>query len=159
MLQERRRMGQNMKKATWCLLATLMLWAGCAVGPRLQGTSLGDKPVYTAYLGDRPLFAIVTDGATGSYGVKNTILIGATYSGQIVDRKSGKTIEFRSASGGRTLRLDGRHYDFVDGRLLLVSVKTDPLRVKQLEVSEEELQSLTTTDERITAFFQRSEPH
>jgi hypothetical protein len=119
---------------------------------------LGDKPVYTAYLGDRPLFAIVTDGSTGPYGVRNTVLIGATYYGQIMDPKSGKTIEFRSTSNGKTLRLGGRRYHVAEGRLFLVSIKTDPLRVKQLEVSEEELQSLTTTDERITVFFQGSEP-
>jgi len=147
-----------MNKTTWCLLAALMLSAGCAVGPGVKGTSLGDKRVCTAYLGAKPLFAIVTDGSLGQYGVRNFAFIVATYEGQITDPKSGATTEFRSTSGGKTLRLDGRHYEFTDGRVFLVSVKGDPFHVKQLEVSEEELQSLTATDERISAFFQGSEP-
>lgn len=147
-----------MKKATWCLLATLTLAAGCAVGPRLEPTSLGDKPAFTAYLGDKPLFAIVTDGSTGphGYGVINTAFVVATYDGQITDPRGGKTVEFRSTSGGRNLRLGDRHYDFAEGRLFLVSVRTDPFRVRQLDVSEDELGCLTMKDERIAAFFRGS---
>ena len=115
-----------MNKTTWCVLTALMLLTGCAAGPRLQGTSWGDKRAYTAYLGAKPLFAVVTDGSPGSYGVRNTILIGTTYSGQIMDPKRSKTLEFRSTSAGKTLRLDGRHYEFADGRLFLVSVKSGP---------------------------------
>lgn len=147
-----------MNKTTWCLLAALMLSTGCAVGPGVKGTSWGDKPVCTAYLGAKPLFAVVTDGSLGQYGVRNFAFVVATYDGQIVAPKSGTTTEFRSTSAGKTLRLDGRHYRFANGRLFLVSVKSGPFRVKQLEVSEEELQSLTATNERITAFFQGSEP-
>ena len=144
-----------MKKATGCLLTTLMLSAGCAVGPQIQGTSLGEKTVYTAYLEDRPLFALVTDSPSGGYGVSNAMFICATYRGEIKDNNTGnRAIEYRSSSGGRNLRLGERHYDFTEGRLFLVSVKSAPVRVQQLHVSEEELRHPTTTDERIATFFQ-----
>ncbi len=145
-----------MKKATWCLLAALMLSAGCVVAPGIRGTSLDNKPVYTAYLKDKPLFALVTDGSSGSYGVSNAPFFGATYKGRIKNPKSGKTMEFRGTSGGKTLRLDGHSYDLAEGRLFLVSIKSDPFQVKQLQVSEEELQQPTMTDERIATFFQGS---
>lgn len=145
-----------MKKATWCWLVTLMLSAGCTVDSRLQVVSLNDKPVYRAYLEEEPFFTIVTDGSTHRHVVRNTVLIGALYEGQIVDPKSRQTIEFRSTSGGRALRLGGRHYELAEGRLFLVSVKGDPFRVRQLNVSEEELQHPPMTDERIAAFFQGS---
>ncbi len=145
-----------MKKAIWCWLVTLTFLAGCKVGSRLQVASLDDKPVYLAYLEEKPFFTIVTDGSTHRHVVRNTVLIGALYEGQIFDPKSRKTIEFRSTSGGRTLRLGGRHYELAEGRLFLVSVKGDPFRVQQLNVSEEELRRPPMTDERITTFFQGS---
>lgn len=143
----------NMKRLTWCLLTTGMLLGGCAA-PGVRGTSLGDKPVLAASLGDRPLFAVVTDGSPGSYGVRDFLFVTATYDGQIIDRQSGKVMEFHATSGGKTLRLGERHYDLAEGRLFLVSVATDPFRVQQLEASDEDLQHPATADERITTFFQ-----
>jgi hypothetical protein len=147
-----------MNKTTWCWLATLTLLAGCAVGPRPQTAQFGDKQGYTAYWGEKPLFSILTDGDTRMGGVKNTAFIGATYDGQIIDPKSSKTMEFRhSTSNAKILRLGGHRYNFAEGRLFLVSVKSDPFRVKQLKVSEEdELRCLTMIDERITTFFKGS---
>jgi hypothetical protein len=143
-----------MKKATWCWLAVLMLLAGCMVGARLQVASLGDKPIYRAELEEKPFFTIVTDGSMHRHVVRNAVLVGATYEGQIFDPQSRETIEFHSTSGGRTLRLGGRHYQLAEGRLFLVSVKGDPFRVTQFNVSEEELRHPPMTDERIAAFFQ-----
>jgi hypothetical protein len=144
-----------MKKATWCWLAVLVFSAGCAVGPRLERSASDDRPVYTAYLKDKPLFAVVADSPSGSYGVTNAMFINATYLGEIRDNNTGtRVIEYRSSSGGRNLRLGERHYDFTEGRLFLVSVKSDPIRVQQLSVPEEELRHPTMTDERIATFFQ-----
>jgi hypothetical protein len=108
------------------------------------------------YLGDKPLFCVVTDGSVRSSSVRNFMLAVATYDGQIMDPKSGKIIEFRATSGGKTLRLGQRHYDLAEGCLFLVSVTSDPFRVEQLEVSAEELRHPTAANERITTFFQGS---
>jgi hypothetical protein len=151
-------MGPGMNKTTWCVLTTLMLLTGCAAGPRPQTAQFGDKQVYTAYLGEKPLFSIVTDGSSGRHGVTNTIFIGATYKGQIIDPKSGKTMEFRATSNGKMLDLGGQRYNLAEGQLFLVSVRTDPFSVKQLKVSEEDrLRCLATADERIATFFQGSQ--
>ncbi len=146
-----------MNKMAWCGLAVLMLMAGCAGTPGVETTSLGDRPVLIARLAEKPLFVIVTDGAPGphGFGVRNFAFIAATYDGQVRDPKSGKTLELRATSGGKTLRLGGRHYDLAEGRLFLVSVTTDPFRVQQFNVPEEELRRPTMADERIATFFQK----
>jgi hypothetical protein len=147
-------MEPDMKKATWYCLVGLTFLAGCAVDARPGLVQVGDKPAYTAYLGARPLFSIVTDGAVQPGCVTNTIFLVATYEGQILDAKRGIATEFRySTASGRTLRLGGNRYDLTEGCVFLVSVKTNPLRVKQLGISEEDqLGWLTLPDERMTAF-------
>ncbi len=148
-------MEPDMKKATWYWLAGLPFLAGCAIDPHPGLVQIGDKPAYTAYLGDRPVFSIVTDGTVRPSSVTNTIVLGATYDGQILDAKRGLATKFRYATAdGRTLCLGGNRYDLREGCVFLVSVKTNPLRVKQLGISEEDqLGWLTKPDERMTAFF------
>ena len=141
----------SMKKQSSLLVLASMLLAGCADSPGVVCTRLDNRSTYIASLGEKPQFAIVTDGKVWG-GVKGAIFLGSKFDGTVKSTLNGTAVDFHTK--GNTLVIGDKTYSPSEGRLFAVALNSDPLVIKQFVVPESDnIRSLIKTDGRVDTFF------
>ena len=134
------------------VVLAVVIASGCASMPVYKVRAFGDKDSCMALDGKDVLFTIVTDGQIARGGVSNVIFRGPRYNGEILSPGDTHRIRFHASS--RMLLIGSQGYDLTDGNLFLVSVRSEPGKVIQLKISEEDkISSVLQTDNRVTSFF------
>lgn len=135
------------------VLLGVVFSAGC-VSP-----GIGERPVYGknafyATDGEAPVFLLLSDGDFGSIGCTNILGAWPTYYG-------GREADVTFTADTEAVRINDTEYSFGEGRVFLVSVGDDELKVEQLQIPLEEnvevkVHGIAATNEEVRNFLDDS---